>query len=228
MKKLVFYIILTLVFTGILLAKKEKQTSKVLFVVGSVFYKTPEKDWQQVKVGNPLPKSAEVKTSQKSTLLMALPDGSRLKLRGKTHILLAKIIKEKIIRIKRGGVFALVKPRSRGKFYLESPTHTAGVRGTQFFMAYGEKVKTDSGEETLMCVREGSVEFKEKQQEKKIVVNSGEGVIVAQGDPLSKKKLPWIYSFNWNMNPAQGNLIDETDIKKAYSSEYDILDEDYD
>lgn len=209
-----------------------KSSAVVLFVKGKVESSSPTKQWQRLKAKATIEPGARIRTGVKGLVLLELPDKTRVKLRNKSEIHLESIASKKQgtrIRLNRGGIFNRVTAQGSRRFSVASPTHVAGVRGTEFFMAYGESIKTRHEKETLMCVREGTVEFASPSQKKSVLVHEGEGVVAAPNERLpSPKKLPWIKAFNWNMDPKKGEIEDKTSLKKAYKGEYDILDEDYD
>ena len=109
-------------------------------------------------------------------------------------------------------------------YTVKAETVLAGVRGTEFFIAYGRKIEETS--DVWLCVNEGSVAVSVQGQRKTAVVKEGEGINIVAGNKLTKaKKYPWTKDLNWNTDPGRGDVKDNTSLDNAYS---DLLDQDYD
>lgn len=208
-------------------------SAKLAFVRGKVMLKRAGQ-WKKATIGMKVSDSDSIKTGKRSMVIIKLSTGSRLKLRANTLLDLNAIKSPGPVNLKldRGSVFAKVKRRGSGRdFRISTATVVAGVRGTQFVVAFGEKIRQDKDPEIMLCVNEGSVEVQNLEKpENSVILNEGEGIVVIPGKDVPKgEKLPWIKKFNWNMDTANGSVDDDTSLKEAYKSGYtDLLDQDYD
>ncbi len=203
------------------------ENARIAFMKGRVQVTMAGKT-TKARIGMTLKEGATLTTSKKSMVLLALKRG-RLKVRANTRLSLARLSGQTDLRVRQGSVFAKVN-KGRRNFNVRTPTVVAGVRGTQFFVAYGDKIKQDTHPESMLCVNEGQVEVNSiANPEKKVLLNEGEGIVVTPGEGLpTPEKLPWIRKFNWNMDENAGEVDDQTSLKEAYKSGYDMLDQDYD
>ena len=164
------------------------------------------------KTEDRLGKGDFVTTDANAFAVIALPDGSRLKLRGSSRVVVAlpgpkSAVTEVFLSF--GSVFAKVTKRLEGqKFNLRTRTAVAAVRGTEFFTAWGgAKGKRD----LWVCVNEGSVELKTKKSKEGLLVPAGMGVLIKGGLELTEPKvIAWTKGLNWNMDPEKGELEDKT------------------
>ena len=98
-----------------------------------------------------------------------------------------------------------------------------GVRGTEFFTAYGRKNK-GTGTDQWMCVREGKVEVQNNTQ--KVLVKAGEGIFITKGIKVTKPRpYEWTTKLNWNLDEKLGKLENSIDFDSVYT---DFEDQDYD
>jgi hypothetical protein len=103
-------------------------------------------------------------------------------------------------------------------------TAVAGVRGTQFFIAYGRTI--DSQPDIWLCVNAGTVEVTLPASGQSVFVKEGLGVNIVGGAKLTvPRSYPWTRKLNWNMDSKNGKVADVTNLDQAYS---DLLDQDYD
>ena len=99
----------------------------------------------------------------------------------------------------------------------------AGVRGTEFFVAYGRTIETEP--DIWLCVNEGSVNVSLFKTGDSVIVNKGEGINIISGRKLTEPVFyPWTKDLNWNTNPDAGSVIATTSLDSAYE---DLLDQDY-
>lgn len=174
-----------------------------------------------VKAGASVPAGAQIETGKDAYALVALDDGSRIKLRDKSSVTLAAA-KEGVTEVflKLGSIFAKVKKKMKGEFHVRTPTALAAVRGTEFFTAYGRKKR--KGHDLWLCVNEGAVEVAAGGDS--VLVKQGKGIVIANGTKLTPpESFDWTMNLNWNMDPSKP-LEDKTDLEGAYS---DLLDQDY-
>ena len=74
-------------------------------------------------------------------------------------------------------------------------------------------------------MNEGSVRIDVEETGDSTTVRAGLGVNIVGGTRLTKaRRYPWTRKLNWNVDPATGEVVDNTDLEQAYS---DLLDQDY-
>lgn len=201
--------------------------AQILYLKGSV--KTGAKDQFKTAILQQKLKEGDwVVTGKDGSVILGLGGESRLKLKENTEIQLTDTAKN-LIDLKLGSVFSKIRKlenpdqKSEIKFRIRTRTATMGVRGTQFFTAYGEGKKQE--DDVWMCVQEGVVEV-EKSGVKPVIVNEGFGVFVPKEKPVSEPKpFGWTKELNWNMDPETGPVEDRTRIRSAYT---DFLKYNYD
>lgn len=202
-------------------------SGKILFFRGSVLkngHKITSKI--NIKAGD------KISVQKKSIAIISLDNLDKIKLSENTEVVIEAInkpVKSKNnltkIFLKSGSVFSKVSSRN-GKsrnFKLRTKSASMGVRGTEFFTAYGRK-NIGAGNDQWMCVKEGSVEVSNSNQ--KVLVKEGEGIFITKGVDVTKPKpYAWTRNLNWNMNPKNGKLENNIDFDGVYT---DFEDQDYD
>jgi hypothetical protein len=177
--------------------------------------------------GEALADGDAVATGEKATAVVGLADGSRLKLRESSRLVLTlpgprSPLTE--IMLSLGSVFAKAAKQMPGaEFHVRTPTAVAAVRGTQFFTAYGR----DHGkaQDLWLCVNEGAVEVKTTASKNAVLVPHGKGVLIKSGlDTTKPQAFEWTKTLNWNMDSDAGAVEDKTNLDGAYA---DLLDQDY-
>jgi hypothetical protein len=167
--------------------------------------------------GLKLAEGQTVRAGKASAALLALDDGSKVKLNSETELRLDRLRGGTELELKAGAVFSQVEKQPAGKqaaFRIRTKTAVMGVRGTRFYTAAGRDI--------WMCVNEGRVEV--ESQGKSLMVQEGEGIFVPAGKPATEPKpYAWTKGLNWNMSPEQGELIDRTKIEYK-----DLLERNYD
>ena len=168
-----------------------------------------------------------VRTGPDATVVIKLENGTDIKLRADTIFTLESAAHETRARLESGGVFARLSglaAASRGLFTIRARTAVAGVRGTEFFMAYGRTV--EDAPDIWLCVNSGEVEVFTDFEPIPLVIREGEGInILAARSLTSPRFYSWTLELNWNMDPEEGPVADQTDLEEAYT---DLLDQDYD
>jgi hypothetical protein len=179
------------------------------------------------KAGAALADGDAVTTAPGATAVVETADGSLLKLRESSRLVLklpAPRSPETEISLSWGSVFAKVTKRVLGQqFRVRTPTAVAAVRGTQFFTAYGR----DAGKskDLWVCVNEGAVDVTTDASKQGLSVPAGKGVLIKSGLELTKPQAyDWTKKLNWNMDPKGGAVEDKTNLDAAYS---DLLGQDY-
>lgn len=210
------------------LAARAEPTAEVTFVYGQVVI---------VSGGNPKPISTGtifhhgevLRTGPKSTAIITLNEGSKVKL-NENSVLLASQLDEGAaaggnvdIELQAGSAFAKVQKRKENKFRIHTKSATMGVRGTEFFA--GVSAPDDKGD-LWMCVREGSVEVTDNATEQSVLVPAGKGVSKPAGKPITDaRSYAWTKKLNWNMNPGNGTVFNKVPMDSVY---LDLLKRDYD
>ncbi len=175
------------------------------------------------EVGMPVSAGDSVRTGADGTAIVELAGQGELKLRENTTVALDSLGERSSVSLSAGGLFARVVRRMTGRFLVRTQTAVAGVRGTEFFVAYGRKL--DRNPDIWLCVNEGSVEVTVPDTGESVVVEEGKGINIVAGTRLtSPRPYAWTRSLNWNTDPASGTVVDRTDLDQAYS---DLLDQDY-
>ena len=128
------------------------------------------------------------------------------------------------VSLNEGSLFSKIKRLLGLEYEVQTPTVVAGVRGTEFFMAYG---RTEEDTPDLwLCVNEGTVEVAIDGKDESVLVDEGEGITIPAGNRLTKPKFyPWTEELNWNTDPDKGDLADKTNLDAAYA---DLRNFDYD
>lgn len=165
-----------------------------------------------------------IKTAPSSLILIKFATGSTLKVNQSSELKVS-ILKPKanatLITLIKGSTFFKKNPKVKGKLNVKTKYATMAVRGTQFFVSYGNKSKDD----IFMCVNNGTVLVTSSTNKGKLV-HSGEGVSISNEKKISKPIfLPWTKDLNWSLDPQNKNLENSAKIEEKYG---DPLSQDYD
>ncbi len=172
-----------------------------------------------VDFGEPLYSGDLVATGRRSLAVVRLNDSAQVKLRENTQLWIDSVMENAAVRLDSGGVFARVTG-----FEVKTPTVVAGVRGTEFFVAYGRTVEEEP--DLWLCVNDGVVEVSVSRTGQSVTVQEGEGINILAGERATTPRFfPWTRELNWNFDPDEGEVLDDTDLDAAYT---DLLDQDYD
>lgn len=164
-----------------------------------------------------------LETGENSLLILELNNKGELKLRENTILVLEGTGRETSLILNRGSVFSRVNKIVNGSFSIRTPSMVAGVRGTEFFVAYGRTIGTEP--DVWLCVNEGAVDVSLTKTGESVLVKEGEGINILSGNKLTKPVFyPWTEDLNWNTDPDKGSVRDITNLNSAYS---DLLDQDY-
>jgi hypothetical protein len=180
--------------------------------------------------GEPLVAGDLVITGAGSIAVIRINDRVQVKLREDTHLWIESVTGNPAVTLTSGGVFARVAKsletigRRAAGFEVKTPTVVAGVRGTEFFVAYGRTVEEEP--DLWLCVNEGLVEVLVPSTGEAVNVEEGEGINILAGIRATEPRFfPWTQKLNWNFDPGVGKIEDKTDLDAAYA---DLLDQDYD
>jgi hypothetical protein len=183
----------------------------------------------RAQFGDELSPRDTVTTGPDGVAILRLNDESVVKLRSDTMISLATLKRPARVRLERGGVFARVAKRAaasvgRSAFEVTTPTVVAGVRGTEFFVAFGRTI--EDRPDVWLCVNEGEVEVSVPETGAAAVVREGEGINILAGTRVTDPQFyDWTTKLNFNFDAESGEVGDDTNLDAAYS---DLLDQDYD
>jgi ferric-dicitrate binding protein FerR (iron transport regulator) len=200
--------------------------ARLLFVSGDVTVES-KGGGRLGKTGAALADGDAVATAAGATAVVALADGSLLKLRESSRLVLKlPAVRSPVteVLLTLGSVFAKVTKRRLGEeFHVTTPTAVAAVRGTQFFTAYGRA--RGQSPDLWVCVNEGAVDVKTTASKAALSVPAGKGVLIKSGLDVTKPQAyDWTKKLNWNMDPKDGAVEDKTSLDAAYA---DLLDQDY-
>lgn len=176
------------------------------------------------EIGLELSREDRVRTGADGTAVIELENGSQLKLRENTLINLDTIVGDVEVELQQGSLFSRVERLAGRGYRVRTGAVVAGVRGTEFFVAFGRTI--EDAPDVWLCVNEGAVEVTVEGAEEPVTVREGEGINILSGSRITEPKFyPWTEGLNWNTDPEAGDVRDDTDLDQAYS---DLLDQDYD
>ncbi|MDC7232728.1 MAG: FecR family protein [Spirochaetales bacterium] len=114
-----------------------------------------------------------IRSGRNSVAIIEMEHGRTLKLREDSSLVLENLSRQTSVALKKGSVFSRVERLSGGSFNVHTDAVVAGVRGTEFFMAFGETI--DHEPDLWLCVNEGTVEVSLKKGDESVLVEEGEG-----------------------------------------------------
>ena len=195
----------------------------VVYTYGRVLvHRNP--DVVPAEIGMPVGEGDVIETTGDAMAVISLVDGAEIKLRENTTLALDTLGGNVSVRLTSGSVFSRVNRHMLSGFSVKTETAVMGVRGTEFFVAYGRKI--DAHRDVWVCVNTGIVEVAILETRDTLIVEQGKGINIVGGTDLtSPQRYPWTRKLNWNMDPGAGTVEDRTDLEQAYS---DLLDQDYD
>jgi ferric-dicitrate binding protein FerR (iron transport regulator) len=198
------------------------------FVDGAVTVRLAAGGQRDGLLGDPLANGDVVVTGSDGFAIISMAGGASVKLREDTELQIASLGETPAVNLTRGSVFAQVRRVASTvagtAFEVRTPTVTAGVRGTEFFVAYGRTIEDEP--DLWLCVNEGSVEVSVPTTGESVLVPAGQGINILAGLRVTDPRpYSWTRDLNWNFDPASGEVYDDTDLDQAYS---DLLDQDYD
>jgi len=197
-------------------------SGQVVYTEGDVSIRNGSQTHDAV-LGEPLNPGDVISTGAESLAVIDLANSTTLKLRPKTTLAIDSIGESTTVTLTVGGVFTHVLKKLTGQFSVQTQTAVAGVRGTQFFIAYGRTV--DALPDVWLCVNSGAVDVSLPRTGQSVVVKEGFGINIVAGTKLTTpRNYPWTRQLNWNMDAAAGKVVDTTNLDEAYS---DLLNQDY-
>ncbi len=178
----------------------------------------------EAQIGDSIGPGDTIATGASSLAVIDLANATTLKLRENTTLAVDSIGEATSVTLSKGGVFTSIAHKLTSTFSLKASTAVAGVRGTQFFVAYGRTI--DELPDVWLCVNQGAVQVDLPAAGQSTVVKEGLGINIVGGGKLTlPRRYPWTRKLNWNNDPAAGRVADSTNLEQAYA---DLLDQDYD
>jgi ferric-dicitrate binding protein FerR (iron transport regulator) len=197
---------------------------------GQVVYTEGDVAWRSggqtrdAAIGDSLGAGDVIITGPMSLAVIDLANGTTVKLKEKTTLAIDSIGESTAVTLTAGAMFTTIVRKLTGRFSVQTQTAVAGVRGTEFFIAYGRTI--DAQPDVWLCVNSGAVEVSIPETGQTVVVRQGLGINIVGGARITNpKSYPWTRKLNWNINPASGGVDDRTSLEQAYS---DLLNQDYD
>jgi hypothetical protein len=206
-------------------ATASAQDARIEYVEGEVWIESAAAR-RVADFGSPVATGDLVVTGADGVAVVAVGAGAQIKLRENSVVRIDAAVESGSVELRHGGIFARVTRSVSGRraFQVTTPTVVAGVRGTEFFVAYGRTV--EDLPDVWLCVNEGSVEVTVHEVDSRTIVDAGQGVNILSGVRTTDPRFyPWTTNLNWNFDPSEGDVRDTTDLDAAYS---DLLDQDYD
>ena len=195
----------------------------IVYTEGDVTLKSASSS-HEAQIGDAVLPGDTIETGPASLAVIDLANGTTLKLREKTSLAVNSVGEATSVTLTAGGVFTSIAHRLTGSFSLKASSAVAGVRGTQFFVAYGRTI--DAQPDIWLCVNEGAVQVDLPGSGASTLVKAGLGINIVAGAKLTTpRRYPWTRKLNWNNDPAAGRVADSTNLEGAYA---DLLDQDYD
>jgi len=166
----------------------------------------------------------KISTGTDSLAILEVEGRGTLKMRSETILILDEIEEVISVSLTSGGLFSKIKRLLGVGYEVKTPGVVAGVRGTEFFVAFGQTIEDTP--DLWLCVNEGTVHVALKNTTDSVLVNEGEGITIPAGNRLTDPRFySWTEDLNWNTDPDMGELVDQTDLDGAYA---DLRSFDYD
>jgi ferric-dicitrate binding protein FerR (iron transport regulator) len=198
-------------------------SGQVVYTEGDVTLKNGSAT-HDAAIGDAVGPGDVIVTGPRSMAVIDLTNSTTLKLKEKTTLAIDSIGDATAVRLTAGGVFTSIARKLTGRFSVNTQTAVAGVRGTEFFMAYGKTI--DAKPDVWLCVNSGAVEVSIPDTGQTVIVPKGLGINIVGGATITPpKSYPWTRKLNWNIDPRSGTVDDRTSLEQAYS---DLLNQDYD
>ncbi len=207
------------ILTGFILQAE----NSITYLEGDVFI-IRENEEIFADFGTELLEKDSIQTGEDGLVIIDL-DGSRtLKMKENSFMVLTETGNTTSLDLNRGSLFSKVsKLGGTSSFSVRTESVVAGVRGTEFFIAFGNTVEENP--DIWLCVNEGTVEVALTETDESVLVNQGEGITIPGGSRLTDPRYyEWTEDLNWNTDPDSGPVEDRTSLEGLYS---DLLDQDY-
>lgn len=157
MKNLLFIYFSLLLIISLASAQKKKTVATIFKPVGTVEYKTGNKEWTKAKPATPLNSGDIVRTGENSFAIIKFLENSVVRVQEKSEVTISGEIAKgefsKNVHIERGEVGFNVKKRPNEKFEFSTPTSVASIRGTSGLFIIGP----DSND--IFILGSGTIDF---------------------------------------------------------------------
>jgi len=164
----------------------------------------------------------KVATEADSLAIIDLSNATQIKLLERTSLVITAVGDNTQVSLSAGALFSRIVGKLAGGFSVRADIAIAGVRGTEFFIAYGKTV--DGQRDIWLCVNSGVVEVSIPSENQEVQVPAGKGIDVIGGAKLTPPRgYLWTRKLNWNMDPSNGSVEDHTSMDQ-YN---DLLNHDY-
>ena len=154
MKKLILLVALI----GAIALNSHAQEGRFTYVEGDVFVRSHSGGEFVADLGTAVSAGDVVQTGGDGFAVIELTSRSSVKLRENTELVIDSLAGESAVTLNSGSVFARVQRVASGitgrAFEVRTPTVVAGVRGTEFFVAYGRTID-DVLDDIVRWVRPG-------------------------------------------------------------------------
>jgi ferric-dicitrate binding protein FerR (iron transport regulator) len=179
---------------------------------------------REAAIGDQVGPGSVILTGAKSLAVIDLTNATTVKLREKTSLAIDSIGESTSVTLSAGAVFTSIARKLTGRFAVQTQGAVCGVRGTEFFVAYGRTI--DAKPDVWMCVNDGTVEVSIPQTGQTVQVPKGLGINIVGGEKITAPRAyAWTRKLNWNLDPQSGAVEDRTSLEQAYA---DLLNQDYD
>lgn len=195
---------------------------KLIYTEGTVTV-TSGGSSQDAATGTKVSEGDSVTTGDGGLAVIDLSNATQIKLRESTTVVIQAIGSNTRVTLSTGGLFTKVVGKLSGRFSVTTDNAVAGVRGTEFFVAYGKTV--DKQRDIWLCVNEGVVDVSIPSANQHVEVPAGKGITIVGGMKLTPPRgYTWTRGLNWNMDASTGSVEDHTSLDQAYG---DLLNNDY-
>lgn len=176
------------------------------------------------EIGATLQRGDTVVTGGDGLAIIALSPQTTIKTRANTRVRIDTLGVDAKVDLRSGGLFSRIVGHLVGSYSVVTPTASAGVRGTEFFIAYGRTV--GARPDVWLCVNSGTVAVSVLPSGQSVDVPAGKGINIIAGTRLTTPRpYRWTQKLNWNMDPQTAPVQDHTNLDQAYA---DLLNQDYD
>ena len=195
---------------------------KILYTEGTVTVTTGGSS-QDAGPGTTVSAGDVVSTGADGLAVVDLSNATQIKLRENTSVTIGALGDNTQVSLSAGALFTRILGKLAGTFSVQAGMTTAGVRGTEFFVAFGRTV--DQEPDVWLCVNSGTVDVSVASSGQHVLVPAGKGINIIGGAKLTPPRgYRWTKGLNWNMDPSSGSVEDHTSMNQAYD---DLLNHDY-
>jgi hypothetical protein len=170
-------------------------------------------EWKEAKYGMVLHVGDMIKTGPNSGGVISFPDLTTWRMPEKTKISLKNPPQESKIGLIMGKVWINLKKMVKdGSMEVEMSEAVCGIKGTTL-------VLEENGEESILKVIDGEVEFTNKETGKTVMVNAGEAIMASESYTSKKKEFDVEKeSLNWEEENMKKDYVETVSFKKSSSS----------